>query len=58
MCARQPLSNLEPINPNVAGIDVAPHTHLVYVPTAWDLESIKSFGYFTADLYILAEWLK
>jgi transposase len=55
---RQTSSQLEPINGNVAGIDVGAQTHWVCVPAERAVENVRSFGCFTADLYALADWLQ
>ncbi len=55
---RQASSQLEPINANVAGIDIGSQTHWVCVPAECTVENIRSFGCFTSDLYALADWLQ
>jgi transposase len=50
----------EQINFNAAGIDIGADTHYVAVPPGRDPEGkdVRSFASFTADLYVLASWLK
>jgi len=43
---------------NAAGIDVGATEHWVAVPEDRDEEPVRCFGAFTADLYVLAEWLR
>ena len=49
---------LEQMNLNAAGIDVGATEHWVAVPEDRDEEPVRRFGAFTADLYVLAEWLR
>src|SRR5215470_11979116 len=49
---------LEQMNLNAAGIDVGATEHWVAVPEDRDEEPVQRFGAFTADLYVLAEWLR
>jgi transposase len=49
---------LEQINPNAAGIDIGAEEVWVAVPPDRDEESVRVFATFTADLNLLAEWLK
>jgi hypothetical protein len=49
---------LEMINPDVAGIDIGSKVHYVCVPEGRDSDRIKSFGCFTADINMMAVWLK
>lgn len=51
-------SSLEPLNVNVAGIDVGSQTHWVCVPADRATENVRSFRCFTADLKALADWLQ
>ena len=57
----QPITNdtsdLRPINPNAAGIDIGSESHWVSVPKDRTSESVRRFGCYTADLYALADWL-
>ena len=46
------------INPNAAGIDVGSEEHWVAVPEDRDKQPVRSFKCFTADLHVLADWLK
>jgi len=43
---------------NAAGIDGGATEHWVAVPEDRDEEPVRRFGAFTADLYVLAEWLR
>src|SRR5499427_9334094 len=49
---------LKQMNLNAAGIDVGADAHWVAVPPDRDEEPVQCFGAFTADLYVLAEWLR
>lgn len=49
---------LQHINLNAAGIDIGSERHLVAVPEGRDEVSVREFGTFTADLEVLAAWLK
>ena len=46
------------MNVNAAGIDVGATEHWVAVPEDRDEEPVRRFGALTADLYVLAEWLR
>jgi transposase len=46
------------VNPNAAGIDVHSDMHMVCVPADRDPEPVKRFGANTADLHVIAAWLK
>ena len=46
------------VNPNAAGIDCGSDEHYVAVPEDRDLQPVRRFGAFTADLLALAAWLK
>ena len=48
----------EQMHLNAAGIDVGATEHWVAVPEDRDEEPVQRFGAFTADLYVLAEWLR
>jgi len=50
-------SDLRPINPNAAGIDIGSEFHWVSVPKDRASESVRRFGCYTAELYALADWL-
>ncbi|MDV2996786.1 MAG: hypothetical protein N4J56_006491 [Chroococcidiopsis sp. SAG 2025] len=58
---RQPSTNetseLKPINPNAAGIDIGSEFHWVSVPKQRASECVRRFGCYTADLYAIADWL-
>jgi transposase len=49
---------LAQINQNAAGIDVGAEEVYVAVPPDRDVENVRSFPTFTADLQHLADWLK
>jgi transposase len=49
---------LEVVHPNAAGIDVGNASHYVAVRPDRDLEPVRQFECFTADLYRMAEWLR
>jgi transposase len=49
---------LEMINPNAAGIDVASEEMWVCVPADRAEFNVRKFGAFTCDLYDIADWLK
>jgi len=55
---KAPVNALEQINPHAAGIDVGSEEVYVAVPPDRDVESVRSFPTFTADMRQLAEWLK
>ena len=46
------------MNPNAAGIDVGSKEIWVSIPPDRDEEPIRKYETFTADLYMMAEWLK
>ena len=46
------------VNPNAAGIDVGSEAHVVAVAPERDPEPVRTFGVFTADLRLLADWLR
>jgi transposase len=49
---------LKQMNLHAAGIDVGATEHWGAVPEDRDEEPVQRFGAFTADLYVLAEWLR
>jgi len=49
---------LDVIRPQAAGIDVGNASHYVAVRPDRDLEPVREFECFTADLHRLADWLK
>ena len=49
---------LEVVHPNAAGIDVGNSAHYVAVRPDRDVEPIRRFECFTADLYRMADWLR
>ena len=48
----------QPFHPHAAGIDCGATEHFVAVPEDRDLQSVRSFRTFTADLHSLADWLQ
>lgn len=46
------------LNLDAAGIDIGSKEHYVAVPEGRSEHTIRSFKTFTADLYVLANWLK
>jgi transposase len=55
---RSPAPPPKVVHPNAAGIDVGGEAHVVAVPRDRDPEPVRTFGVFTADLRLLADWLK
>lgn len=51
-------SSLKCINSNAAGIDIGSRSHFVAVGQDKDSKPVREFGFFTEDLYKLADWLK
>src|SRR6516225_7566903 len=49
---------LEVVHPHAAGIDVGNSAHYVAVRPDRDVEPIRRFECFTADLYRMADWLR
>lgn len=49
--------HLQRLNLNAAGIDIGSKSHFVAVPEGADVEPVREFDCFTADLYRLADWL-
>lgn len=49
---------LEVVHPEAAGIDVGNEAHYVAVRPDRDVDPVRRFACFTADLYRLANWLK
>jgi hypothetical protein len=49
---------LPPLNLHAAGIDVGSAEVYVAVPLDRDVEPVRRFGSFTADLHRMAHWLK
>ncbi len=45
------------LNLNAAGIDIGSEEHYVAVPEGRDINTVRSFGAFTSDLYALSKWL-
>jgi len=50
--------DLEPINRDVAGIDIGSEEHFVSVPPNRAEQPVRTFGCFTPDLHEMAKWLK
>ncbi len=46
------------VHPNAGGIDVGNESHFVAVPPDRDTNPVREFGYWTAALNEMAEWLK
>src|ERR1700683_4480955 len=55
---RSPAPAPKVVHPNAAGIDVGSEAHVVAVPVDRDPEPVRPFGFSTADLRTLADWLK
>jgi transposase len=55
---RDVMEGLQPLNLDVAGIDVGSAEHYVAVPADRDVRPIQKFHSFTADLHRLARWLE
>lgn len=51
------LDALAHINPDAAGIDIGAEEFYVAVPNGRDVESVRVFPTFTADIHRLADWL-
>lgn len=45
------------MNPNAAGIDIGSRSHYVAVPEGRDTQTVRKFGCFTIDIYLMAKWL-
>src|SRR5215831_19529516 len=50
--------DLEVVHPEAAGIDIGNESHYVAVPPTRDSQPVRRFGCTTAELKMLAEWLK
>jgi hypothetical protein len=50
--------SLEVVHPDAAGIDIGNEAHYVAVPPARDDEPVRRFGCTTAELRVMADWLK
>jgi transposase len=50
--------NLPIVHPHAAGIDIGAQFHVVAVGADRDVQPVRSFRSFTADLHSLAKWLK
>ena len=55
---RKRFTNLDRINPDAAGIDVASTEHWVCVPPERTQDNVRKFGTFTCDLRAISHWLK
>jgi transposase len=51
------IEGLPPLNLNAAGIDVGNAGHTVAVPPGRDLQPVRTFGSFTADVHRMGRWL-
>src|ERR1022692_3836812 len=50
--------SLEVLHPDAAGIDIGNESHYVAVPSTRDSQPVRHFGYTTAELRAMADWLK
>jgi transposase len=50
--------SLEVVHPHAAGIDIGNESHYVAVPPGRDRQPVRRFGCTTAELKIMAQWLK
>src|SRR6516225_854479 len=50
--------SLPMMRPNAGGIDIGATEIFVAVPADRDVESVRAFATFTADLHVLADWLQ
>ena len=50
--------SLEVVHPHAAGIDIGNEAHYVAVPPSRDPQPVRCFGCTTAELKVMAEWLK
>jgi hypothetical protein len=50
--------SLEMVHPDAAGIDIGNESHYVAVPPTRDSQPVRRFGCTTAELKVMAEWLK
>lgn len=46
------------VHPHAAGIDIGNESHFVAVPAGRDMQPVREFGSWTADLQRMAAWLK
>ena len=49
---------LEVVHPDAAGIDIGNESHYVAVPPIRDTQPVRRFGCTTAELKVMADWLK
>ncbi len=49
---------LEVVHPDAAGIDIGNESHYVAVPPSRDSQPVRRFGCTTAELKVMASWLK
>jgi transposase len=45
------------VHPHAAGLDISAHEIVAAVSPASDAQPVRTFGTFTVDLYLLADWL-
>jgi len=50
--------SLEVVHPHAAGIDIGNESHYVAVPSSRDSHPVRSFDCTTAELKVMAGWLK
>src|SRR5260370_39976829 len=50
--------SLEVIHPHAAGIDIGNESHYVAVPPSRDSQPVRRFGFTTAELKAMADWLQ
>jgi transposase len=50
--------SLEVVHPDAAGIDIGNESHYVAVPPTRESEPVRRFGCTTAELKLMADWLK
>jgi len=55
---RKRFTNLDRINPDAAGIDIASTEHWVCIPPERTGDNVRKFGTFTCDLRSISQWLK
>ena len=51
-------SELSPVHPNAAAIDIGATLHVAAVGPDRDPEPVRTFGTFTGDLHRLADWFE
>jgi len=50
--------SLDVVHPDAAGIDIGNESHYVAVPPSRDRQAVRHFGCTTAELKMMADWLK